>query len=197
MKARLREIVVILIMVIAVAWVATADAGGDVDVLQSNDMNTVKGDIGYHNKNISVSGSGMEIRDCIATHSILFGLWQGTHVNKSCEAERLNRDGLYQAAAEMKCSIRGVRGAYPKGKCIEMVKLSAPPAPLPPVVEDDDDEEEWREEQMAMQIDYTAQIEELKQTIAQAPAPVVTHEVVKTRYLSDKQRTALAEVLAE
>ena len=128
-----------------------------------------------------LSGGDMDINDCLATHSILFGLWQGTHINKLCEADRLNRDGKYQAAAEMKCSMRSIRKIYPKGRCVEAVLLSAPPAPPPPppvvVVEDDDDEEhweeeqEWHDEQVQMQMEYDARIARLENRLSQPPPP--------------------------
>jgi len=125
-------------------------ANGDDDSHPPNDLNshnnTVKGDIGYVSRAYALSGGDMYIRDCLATHSILFGLWQGTHINKLCESDRLNRDGMYQAAAEMKCSIRSVRRIYGKDKCVVAVKLSAPP-PAPPIVdeEDDDEDDDWKE----------------------------------------------------
>jgi len=136
-----------------------------------------------------LSGGDMDINDCLATHSILFGLWQGTHVNKLCEADRLNRDGRYQAAAEMKCSVRSVRKVY-GARCVEAVKLSAPPPPLPPPVpSEEDDEEEWHDEQMQMQQEYDERIERIEARLNR-PAPIVIDHGAERRA---KSRASLAE----
>lgn len=76
---------------------------------------------------VGLSGSDMDINDCLATHSILFGLWQGTHTNPYCEAARMDRDGNYLAAAELRCSTRKYEKVYGKGQeCINAVIRSAP-----------------------------------------------------------------------
>lgn len=98
----------------------------------------------------SVSGSDMAIRDCLATHAVLFGLWQGTHINALCEAAGMNADGKYLAAAKMKCSIKHFRKVYGKGqKCIDSVILSAPPEQIvmltPPDDDGDDDGDDDRD----------------------------------------------------
>jgi len=195
----------VILMALAVAVIVFDVAYGDDEIIQSNDMNSnnmaqTAGSVSTGgNRALALSGSDMAIRDCLATHSLLFGLWQGTHTNPYCEAVRMDLDGNFLAAAEMRCSTKKYRKTYGKGQeCIDAVIRSAPPAPAPlPAVEDDDDEDEWREEQVAMQIDYDERIAQLEQTIADTPATTVTREVVKERYLSDKQRQALAEVLAE
>ena len=125
-------------------------AFGSGDDIEQKTKVEVTGSTYSGSRAYGLSGGDMDINDCLATHSVLFGLWQGTHVNKLCEADRLNRDGKYKAAAEMKCSVRAVRKVYGRGRCVEAVMLIAPPPPpSPPVVsvEDDDDEEHWIEEQ--------------------------------------------------
>lgn len=76
---------------------------------------------------VGLSGGDMDINDCLATHVILFGIWQGTHTNPYCEALRHDAEGNYQAAAEMRCSTRKYKKVYGKGKaCIDAVIRTAP-----------------------------------------------------------------------
>ncbi len=103
----------------------------------------------------SVGGSDMDIRDCIATHAVLFGLWQGTHINKPCIAARMDAAGKYEEAAKMRCSMHSFKKVYGRGqKCIDAVILTAPPDPpeppatltlTPPEEYEDDDDEDDRE----------------------------------------------------
>lgn len=93
-------------------------------------------------RSYGLSGGDMDIRDCLATHSVLFGLWQGTHINAMCEATNMDRDGNYQGAAEMRCSTRKYRRTYGKGqKCIDAIIRTAPPT-IEPVIYEDDDEDD-------------------------------------------------------
>ena len=72
----------------------------------------------------SVSGSDMEIADCMATHAILFGLWQGTHINKLCLAAQLDNLGEHEEAAMMRCSLRKVRKVYgDKEACVAALRV--------------------------------------------------------------------------
>lgn len=107
--------------------------------------NATGGTATLHNnsKVLSVSGSGMEIRDCIATHALLFGLWQGTHINALCEAANMNANGQYLAAAKMKCSTKKFKKVY-GNNCIKAVILSAPPVVI--IESEDDDEDDDRYE---------------------------------------------------
>ena len=146
----------------------------------------------------SVGGGDMDINDCLATHSVLFGLWQGTHINKLCEADRLNRDGQYQAAAEMKCSVRSIRRIYGKN-CIERLKLEAyVPVENEPavIVEPDGDDEDWHREQIMIQEEYDARIAALEQRLEQRATN--TRTVVREKeWMTDEKRAKLEAVLAE
>lgn len=142
---------------------------------------------------LGLSGGDMDINDCLATHSVVFGLWQGTHINKLCVAERMNRDGKYQEAAEMKCSTRGFRNVYGRGqKCVDAVILSEPV--VIEEVEDThyEDEEDWHEEQMQMQQDYEERIDALE---ARANRPRSTRVVEQKPLLTEDQKARLEEVL--
>ena len=85
---------------------------------------------------LGLGGGDMEINDCLATHSLLFGIWQGTHVNAMCEAARMDNRGDYQAAAEMRCSTKKYKKVYGKGQaCVDAIiyvptnNLEPDPAP--------------------------------------------------------------------
>ncbi len=159
-----------LLILLSLCPLALADSSGP-DVEQTTNVEVV-GSTYSGGRAYGFSGGDMDIDDCLATHSVLFGLWQGTHVNKLCEADRLNRDGRYRAAAEMKCSVRAVRNVYGRGRCVEAVMLVAPPPPAPPpvVVEtDDDEEEEWHDEQMQMQQDYDERIQRIEARLNRPP----------------------------
>lgn len=131
---------------------STSDASALANALATGGEAT--GGVGsatVNSKVLSVSGSGMEIRDCIATHAILFGLWQGTHVNKPCIADNMDARGQYDAAAKLRCSMWSYKRIYGRGqKCIDAIIVSAPdlgtePDPEPelePVVPPDEEEEE-------------------------------------------------------
>lgn len=137
-------IAAMLIMLFAPAYVVKADDGhghnhhdddGNVtidNVLTGGDVitgdNSIRG-------GIAVSGSDMEIADSLATHSILFGLWQGTHTNPYAEADRLDNQGNHQAAAEMRCSTRKYKKVYGKD-CINDV-IYTPSVEIPPEEPDD------------------------------------------------------------
>jgi hypothetical protein len=101
-------------------------SGGSTPV----DVNTVVG--GSTTKAFSVGGGDMDINQCLATHSVLFGLWQGTHLNKMCVADGLDINGKHEEAAEMRCSVRGFRKVY-GDDCVEET-MFRPPPPLPPTV---------------------------------------------------------------
>ena len=105
--------------------------GGDV-VTGDNTISTRGG--------IAVSGSDMEIADSLATHSILFGLWQGTHTNPYAEADKLEAHGKYEAAAKMRCSTRKYSKVYGKGQeCIDAVIYVEPePTEITPQTPEDD-----------------------------------------------------------
>ena len=184
-----------LLILLSLCPLAIADSRTDVEQTTSVEVvgSTYSGGRAY-----GFSGGDMDINDCLATHSVLFGLWQGTHVNKLCEADRLNRDGKYRAAAEMKCSVRAVRKVYGRGKCVEAVMLVAPPPPpSPPVVvaEDDDEEEhwieeqQWHDEQVQMQQDYDERIAMIESRLNR-PAPVVEDKDAARRAAS---RSVLTE----
>jgi len=112
--------------------------GDDIRVTQSNDMNNqTAGNVSTGDtRAFSLSGADMDIDDSLATHSILFGLWQGTHLNPFAEAQVLDAQGKHRAAAEMRCSTHGYKKVYGKVNCIESV-IYTPPVETPPEEPDD------------------------------------------------------------
>lgn len=113
---------------------------------------------------LSLSGSGMEIRDCIATHAILFGLWQGTHINKPCVADRLDAVGKHEEAAQMRCSMHSFKRVFGRGQsCIDAVILTAlpepEPAPATPIVMVPPDDDELDDEKGRVHDDISARLD--------------------------------------
>ena len=138
-------IAAMLIMLFAPVYVVKADDGHghhhDDDVTIDNVLtggDAVSGGNELSTRGgISVGGSDMEISDSLATHSILFGLWQGTHTNPYAEADGLDARGNYKAAAEMRCSTKKYRKVY-KDNCIESV-IYTPPVDVPRETTEPDD----------------------------------------------------------
>lgn len=87
---------------------------------------------GSSSKAFGLGGGDMDINQCLATHSVLFGIWQGTHLNKMCIADGLDAHGKHEEAAEMRCSVRGFRKVY-GSDCVEETMIRPPP-PSPPIV---------------------------------------------------------------
>ncbi len=107
----------------------------DGGVVDTNVITEVAGD---SSKVYALSGGDMDIDDCLATYSVVFGLFQGTNINRLCEAERLNSQGKYLSAAEMKCSLFRFKRIYGKGqKCIDAVIYTEPTVITPQTPEDD------------------------------------------------------------
>ena len=127
-------------MVAAPTWASDDRHTQTVDTVVSVDApSNVSTTIGG-NKAYAFSGGDMDIRDCLATYSVLFGLWQDTRINPMCVAEKLDAVGKYQEAAEMRCSTSRFKRVYGRGEaCIAAVKLTAPPpAPTPAALPIDD-----------------------------------------------------------
>ena len=109
-------------------------SGTDIEIeneLSTGDVSTViSGGRAY-----GLSGGDMDIAQCLATHSVLFGLWQGTHLNAICVADVLDINGRHKEAAEMRCSVKRFRKVY--GTVYECVKATTfIPAPIPAPLDD-------------------------------------------------------------
>lgn len=98
----------------------------------------------------ALSGGDMDINQCIATHSVLFGMWQGTHLNAICVADVLDANGKHKEAAEMRCSVKRFRKVYgTEYECVrdtQFIPLPPPPAPVMKEGKGGYDLEEYREE---------------------------------------------------
>ena len=122
---------------------------------------------GDSTKVYSLGGSDMEINDCLATHSVLFGLWQSTHTNPYCEADKMDARGDHQGAAEMRCSTRKYRKVYGKD-CVDAVIY----VPEPEVSYVDEWSDDWEELYTAQQQEIEAVKEELAVVTKQAQMKV-------------------------
>lgn len=152
---------------------------------------------GSSSRGYAVGGGDMEISDCLATHSILFGLWQGTHTNPYCEADKMDAQGKYLEAAKMRCSTKKYQKVYGKD-CIDAVILSAPEVLVGQVPTDRYDEllqrlEQYEDEQQQANRSYTAQqqvqqqqYEEIKQIES---ARKRKQEIIRKEFGSEQNQT--------
>ena len=188
----------IIFFLAAPSWAGDDDHGHHDGGASTTSVDVAGSTLDTSNKTFALAGGDMDIRDCLATHSILFGLWQGTHINPLCEAQRLNAVGKYQAAAELKCSLWKFKRVYGKD-CINAVILSTPEIIETPVmVEETDDDDDYRDEQIEQQqimiADLQMQFDTLEARRQQArarPAP----SVVQQQTYSDDQRAEVFKIL--
>lgn len=114
---------------------------------------------------VGLAGGDVDINDCYRSWSVI--VYQGSMVNKLCLAQQLVLEGNYQAAAELRCSVKSVRRAFGGGeKCVFALSVP-PPEPVTsselPLVEDHfEEEEEYHEEQQELYADLEAKIQNLE-----------------------------------
>jgi hypothetical protein len=200
MKAIISTKTVVCIFIVGLLAFAThANADVDRDVIQSNDMNTnnlaqTAGDLAYDSTALGLSSSlgDVDISDCLASKQIsVLIIWQNQWLveNPLCVARDLDSIGAHIAAAKVRCATKTLTAAYPiESECIEAVKarptrIPPPPPPLEITESGDDDDnegerEEWREEQMAMQIDYDSRIAQIERQLS-APAPAPAPQIIE------------------
>lgn len=149
----------------------------------------------------AVSGSDMEIGDCLATHSIAFGVWQGTHTNPYCEALRMDAAGQHKAAAEMRCSTHKYKRTYGKGqKCIDAV-IVTPTVIVPQTPKDDARIAALYARISEMEAQRAADTVKAEKAAQKANAAVVRAEqrptVVNQYGMTEEQRQDLAKVFKQ
>lgn len=156
----------------------------------------------------------VDINDCLYSWSFLFGLVQGTALNKWCAAERYMMYGAWDNAAEMRCSMPSVKRRYkPRSGCFEgeLIKLlnendsqnvssgtlkkSGENFNLGDEIKDDDNEDDHHEEYEAhlaqyeaLRADFQAQIDEVRADQAQEE---------QARRSALKRREAVKQEIAE
>lgn len=160
----------------------SCNEGGDLAV-----ETVIRGDT---TKILSVGGADMEISDCVATYSILFGIWQDIKTNKLGCANQLQREGKYEAAAKMRCSVRGFRKPYGTREECEEAVITRVPEPDEPSPDQEARYQAMEKALADMQVTVAAQAELVKRP---APRP----RPVQQPYLSEKQQAALKELFGE
>jgi len=187
-------VVAALILLAAPSW----SSGNDVDVRQSNDMNTAtSGDFTNKSRSFGISGSDADINGCRYTWGGL--TFQFTKKDKFCQATTLIKLGYVDTGILAICTDTWIKDLYGDlAACQDSLILRYEPVVVdeePVIVEDDEEyHQEWRDEQMQMQQDYDERIAILEQ---RANRPKVIKQVEQKPLLSDKQRIALQEVLDE
>lgn len=156
------------------------DSGGGV-VSVTNELDSITS-FESNSRVYALSGGDMDINDCLATESYLFGLYQRVKPNYLCMAKIAQAKGEYDRAAEFRCAYWGVRRVQGgKKSCIKKLRYDNPIAPsplLPPPPRPEDDDEGQREFERIQ-----AQIAELEQQIEQQsePQPVYIDTGAKRR----------------
>lgn len=187
--------------------ISEASASADALATASADAISTGGAATVNNnaRALSLSGSGMEIRDCIATHAILFGLWQGTHINKPCVADKMDAKGQYEQAAKLRCSMWSYKRIYGGGKkCIDAITLTKSPDPPDPpkVALSDEAEEEDDLRYMAQQQEINFMQEELANVMGQLQAHEQSRAIEAQRVqqqppsYSDEQKATVAKLFS-
>jgi len=136
---------------------------------------------------LGLGGSDMEIGDCLATYSFLFGIWQNVKVNPLCEADKMDAQGNHQGAAEMRCSTHKYEKVYGKGQdCIDaVIYVSNNPEPA----EVDEWDNKWEEKYLAQQ----QEIEMIREESASRVAATTRKQLVLEAKLdADADRRARA-----
>jgi len=157
--------------------------------------NTIQGSRAY-----AVSGGDMDINDCLATYGVGFGLWQGTHINALCEAERMNAQGNFLGAAKMKCSLSKFKRVFGRGqKCIDAVIVTGifliPAEQADHNLEEDAEYHEQIAEQkqiISIQQRELETVNERLETLEQRPPPKTA--VSTAPGLSEQQRKEIEQV---
>ena len=185
----------IIFFLAAPSWAGDDDHGHHDGGASTTSVDVAGSTLDTSNKTFALAGGDMDIRDCLATHSILFGLWQGTHINPLCEAQRLNAVGKYQAAAELKCSLWKFKRVYGKD-CINAVILSTPEIIETPVmVEETDDDDDERIAYLEIAL---AEMQQGYEQQAQAPPQVIRETVVEQKpWMTPEKRSKLQAILDE
>lgn len=152
---------------------------------------------------IGVSGSDMDINDCLATESWIFGLYQRTKPNYLCMADKAQARGELTRAAEFRCIYWGVRRAQGgKDECIERLTYDNPPAlevmvgQVPDTDEDDDDRYVQQQEEIEYLREESASLAgQLKQITRRLEQPPIQIDDGAERRA--KSREAYEEALAK
>ena len=137
-----------LIAVAFVICVVVFDIAYSDDTIQSNDMNTVKGDIAISDRSYGVSQSlgDVDINDCLASTQwgipVIFAK-QSVQENPWCMANSLDAMGAHAAAAKVRCTTETIKAIYPDAaKCEQAVMFQVKPPPKPEMVDRDDEDYE-------------------------------------------------------
>ena len=135
------------------------------ETIQSNDMNTVKGDIAISDRSYGVSQSlgDVDINDCLASTQwgipVIFAK-QSVQENPWCMANSLDAMGAHAAAAKVRCTTETIKAIYPDAaKCEQAVMFQVKPPPKPEMVDRDDEDYERLHARMTVYEERTAKAE--------------------------------------
>lgn len=215
---KIRLLIGIALFLSLMILIAPARAGGD-KITQSNDMNNqttgdvttsvTSGDssmVSGDNKSLALvapSLGDVDIAACLGSTQWSFLVMgkQKLELNHVCMAEFYLNNGLYELAAQSLCNQKEILAEYDDELSCEVAHNFDPRPPPETSVASTSSVEREHEILEDEHENYQAQIEELAQELAQVrsqPPQVIERTVIEQRpVLSDKQRTALAEVINE
>ena len=197
--------VVVLFFLSSVTWADgdpckghSCNSGDDIDI--GLDASVVVGAPVVGGATNYATGLGdVDINDYYRSYQLL--IWQGTQLNVPALAVYYDSIGLHAAAAEARCSVRGIRKIF-KSEADCLIKNTAlglmtgvrlpPPTEVNKNREEGEEERAWREEQQQMYEDLAAKYVSLEQR-----PRVVKQTVVEKPWLSPEKRAKLQAVLDE
>ena len=180
------KIVVVSSLLVSSAALSDPSNHHNSNVDVANEIAT--GSVNYSSRAWGLGGSDVDINDGYRSYSYVFGLVQDTKVNPVAVARDLMREGNYEAAAQLRCTARGVWKAFgSKDACY--AALSVPPAGVAEegIHRDLDEEHEEQQYQIAV---LQSQLSEMQMLLERAPAA----PTVRVERLTAEQRQALREV---
>lgn len=160
------------------------------------------GDVNVSNSSKSFAfahGLGdVDINQCIVTKQTgTFVLsWQGYDYNLWCMGEVFDAKGLYHMGAEMRCDIKPIASKFDtREACLMANTVSAmAPAEVTQALREHEEIEEEYEYRLQVQ---ESRLNDMQMLLEQSEDKAPAVRIIEKPLLSEKQRKALAEVLAE
>ena len=203
MKTRYWDVRLWIILILVVAYASSAVAGGtDIDVTQSNDMNSqTTGDLAIEGTNFESKAFGfshslgdVDINDCLASTqwgSIVVSK-QKVVLNAWCAAEVYDAKGMYEMAAIMRCNVPEILAEFDSEADCERANRYSPPTvyvePEPEVsYEELYRQEQMHDEQLESLLDRVEQLEQKPEPRPRPPQTVVQ----QTEFLDAEKKEKL------
>jgi len=192
----------VVIFAVAIAIIVSQVANAQ-ESFQSNDMNTVGGDIGGNDAlgiGFSSPSFGAAISQCIATKSenYVFGAFgrQTVIVNYWCMGSSLYQMGKYDAAARVWCQKTDLGDLYPsQGECMKDLS-AAPETPIvAPIVEGGIEDSTFMDQHVEIEDALAAEVEVYQMQMVDMRASIDNLE--NSRQQEAMRKAAVKQEIAE